>query len=319
MLLRFYKTPPAYDAKLASTTVSLMPPVLLVHMLLSTWVYSSADVFQSTCIEQAAEFDEYLMTANEYDPLGAVPRLLKRNTAPMFAVTIVVLMLVLYSYLGHWIVKMVVGTALNGVFAIVLWPFRKLYRCCCGETIHLEKEFNPPFSKDFVRGYPKGISVPNLAHGAGWIKEKNDDGYVTRRERSEREDHQAALRRKRAHLGEREDHQAALRRKRAHLGEREDHQAALRRKRAHLGSLSERKESACFCSSSRRAQRRNVLLRLLSPDSPHAAGELGMGCCFARGLSGGDPLNPQYCRRDRTCAWPLARTAAHAQQTNPHR
>jgi hypothetical protein len=50
---------------------------------------------------------------------------------------------------------------------------------------------------------------------------------------------------------------------------------------AEAGSLSERKESACFCGGS---------------------GQLRSG------LSGGDPPNPPYCRRGRTCA----RSVAHA-------
>jgi hypothetical protein len=52
---------------------------------------------------------------------------------------------------------------------------------------------------------------------------------------------------------------------------------------AEAGSLSERKESACFCGGS---------------------GQLRSG------LSGGDPPNPPYCRRGRTCAPSVAHALA---------
>ena len=38
-----------------------------------------------------------------------------------------------------------------------------------------DKEFNPPFTKNFVRGYPKSASVPNLAKSSGWSLTKQDD------------------------------------------------------------------------------------------------------------------------------------------------
>ncbi len=178
LLLRYYKTPPAYDAKLAAGTVHLLPAILVVHCMLSTWVYSQSDVFQSTCVPVVIDtFSSYLETGSEYDSMDIIPRMLKRNTFPMFVFTILVIILVVYSYLGHWIIKAIVGGALSTVFNIILFPFKKCYQLCCGKALVLDKEFNPPYSKDFVRGYAKGISVPGLSHAAGWELNKDENGF----------------------------------------------------------------------------------------------------------------------------------------------
>ena len=62
LLLRFYHTPPAYDAKLASGTVHLFPIILVIHLAFATWIYSMSDVFQSTCLP-FENFQEYMVTA----------------------------------------------------------------------------------------------------------------------------------------------------------------------------------------------------------------------------------------------------------------
>jgi len=65
LLLRFYHSPPCYDAKLASGTVHLFPFILIIHLAFATWVYSQGDVFQSTCLP-FANFEAYMETASTY-------------------------------------------------------------------------------------------------------------------------------------------------------------------------------------------------------------------------------------------------------------
>jgi len=184
LLLRYFKKPPAYDAKLASGTVHLLPFVLLVHCAFATWVYSAKEVFQSTCIPiESFDYEEYLETAGDYDNLNVLPRILRRNVFPMFLVTMLLFTLIVYEYLGSTIVnallKGTVGTALKVVFA----PFKKLWQCCCGHVKLVDKEFNPPFTKDFVRGYAKSDHPPSLSQKAGWELEEDEDGFKVHRKK----------------------------------------------------------------------------------------------------------------------------------------
>jgi len=176
LLLRFYHTPPCYDAKLASGTVHLLPFVMIVHLAFAVWVYSMDDVFQSTCLPFSG-FDSYMEKANTFDRLGVLPRIMRKNVMPVFVSLILTIVLVVYNYLGHWIVKLIVGSAFKGVFRIIFYIPKKIIQACCGKTVDEDREFNPPFTKEFVRGYPKNTTVPSLSNNAGWVLDKDDDGF----------------------------------------------------------------------------------------------------------------------------------------------
>jgi hypothetical protein len=111
------------------------------------------------------------------------------------------------------------------------------------------------------------------------------------------------LRRKRAREGGRAKRaHVVLRRKRA-----SDRKI---RRRAHLRQKQARSKKACPSASEAGSFARGLegarAKRVRTKCSSVA--EAG---CFARGLSGGDPPNPPYCRRGRTCARPHMCSAAH--------
>ena len=102
---------------------------------------------------------------------------MRRNVMPVFVAFCVTICIVIYNYLGHWIVKKIVGSAFKGVFKVILYLPRKIIRLICGKKEHDDREFNPPYSKEFIRGYPKKHSVPNLSSNAGWEMEKDEEGF----------------------------------------------------------------------------------------------------------------------------------------------
>ncbi|GMH46365.1 hypothetical protein TrRE_jg6856, partial [Triparma retinervis] len=182
LLLRYFRKPPAYDAKLASGTVHLLPFVLLVHCAFATWVYGAPQVFQSTCIPlESFDYEEYLATAGEYDTMNMLPRILRRNVFPMFLLTILLTTLIIYEYFGSWIVSKLLKGTIGNALKVVFAPFKKLWECCCAKALLVDKEYNPPFTKDFVRGYPKGEHPPSLSQKAGWELTKDDEGYSVHR------------------------------------------------------------------------------------------------------------------------------------------
>ena len=96
----------------------------------------------------------------------------------MFFCFLLLLALLVYEYLGSWIVRRVLSGTLGSAFSIVFFPFKKCYKLCCGRgrPAFMDKEFNPPFTKDFVRGYPLGSNVPHLSAATGWSLTKTDAG-----------------------------------------------------------------------------------------------------------------------------------------------
>ncbi|GMH90450.1 hypothetical protein TL16_g11773 [Triparma laevis f. inornata] len=176
LLLRFFKAPPAYDAKLASGTVKLLPFVMIVHLAFAVWVYSNDETFQSECIPNVDDLYEYIQQGSEFDTMNVIPRLLKRNVFPVFLIFLMLIALVVYETFGSWIVRAILNGTLGTVFNVILFPLKKFYKCCCGDKVPIDKEFNPPFTKDFVRGYTKGTKAPNLSSAAGWVLSKDDGG-----------------------------------------------------------------------------------------------------------------------------------------------
>jgi len=182
LLLRFFKKPPAYDAKLASGTVHILPFILLVHCAFGTWVYSVPEVFQSTCIPvESFDYESYLNTAGDYDKMNMLPRILRRNVFPMFLTTIMLVGIIVYEYLGSYIVNMLLKGTVGNALKVVFAPFKKLWKCCCGNALGVDKEFNPPFTKNFVRGYPKGEPAPSLSSKAGWELTKDENNLSVHR------------------------------------------------------------------------------------------------------------------------------------------
>ena len=85
-----------------------------------------------------------------------------------------------YNYIGHWFVKTIINGTVGKVVRIILWPLKKCLsvckKCCCGTNMLEGKEFNPPVSKEFLRGYPKGTSAAPLSSNAGWVLTKGEGG-----------------------------------------------------------------------------------------------------------------------------------------------
>ncbi|GMI01404.1 hypothetical protein TrVE_jg10724 [Triparma verrucosa] len=176
LLLRFFKAPPAYDAKLASGTVKLLPFIMIVHLAFAVWVYSNNETFQSECIPNVDALYEYVQEGSAHDSMNVIPRLLKRNVFPVFVIFLLLLALVVYETFGSWIVKAILNGTLGTVFNVLLFPLKKCYKLCCGGKVPIDKEFNPPFTKDFVRGYTKGTAAPSLSAAAGWVLSKDENG-----------------------------------------------------------------------------------------------------------------------------------------------
>ena len=105
------------------------------------------------------DYEEYLATAGEYDTMNMLPRILRRNVFPMFLLTILLTTLIIYEYFGSWIVSKLLKGTIGNALKVVFAPFKKLWECCCAKALLVDKEYNPPFTKDFVRGYPKGEVV----------------------------------------------------------------------------------------------------------------------------------------------------------------
>ena len=105
---------------------------MLVHMGFAVWEYSNNETFQSQCIPNVEEFYEYFRDATEYDSMQVIPRLLKRNVFPMFFCFVCLLALLVYEYLGSWIVRKVLSGTVGTVFSVILFPFKKCFHICCG-------------------------------------------------------------------------------------------------------------------------------------------------------------------------------------------
>ena len=153
MLLKFYRKPPAYDAGMTRLLLTILPWAVLCHLGFATWQFSSGSLpsaylspnlisyvanlagLGSSVGSSAGNFLAlYSAAAAAYDPVGAVPRILRLNTFPLalaFVLLLVFLVVAnLLSTLGGVIYSMLTALTCGCVCC----------RCCArGGMVHVKK------------------------------------------------------------------------------------------------------------------------------------------------------------------------------------
>jgi hypothetical protein len=164
-VLRLYRRPPRYDAKLASWVVACLPWAICVHLLFSVWMYGDPTVTYSTTYagpdaqaliavstldEPGAAIGGVTLAGNATNVLGVDvrARLQRENTLPMF--------LLWLAFLGVWFAtsaagRLLVEFVLNAVFCGQC--ARLCRRCCAGGEPQVT---NPPLTGPFAIVLPYG-------------------------------------------------------------------------------------------------------------------------------------------------------------------